>query len=120
MSFGDRRLQQGSEVTAEGGLGRFDVLPGDIQIKIWNMAHQIYVDAATLIQSTYRRLRMLTTRIPWQLPAFDRVHWSDSDRVKRWKELKGPRTAWRVQRAYLRRGPLLRLPERAGLSWTED
>ena len=26
-SFGNRRLQQGSEVSAEGGLGRFDLLP---------------------------------------------------------------------------------------------
>ena len=50
-----------TEVTAEGGLGRFDLLPGDIQIKIWNMAHQIYVDAATRIQAGLRRLRTMLT-----------------------------------------------------------
>ena len=105
MSFGDRRLQQGSEVTAEGGLGRFDVLPGDIQIKIWNMAYQIYDDAATLMQATFRRLRMLLTKAPEQL-----LRRSDGTargtfsqqfaRVVRWKSRRQYRNALEAQQRY--------------------
>ena len=46
-------------VYAEGGLGRFDTLPGDIQLLIWDMA-QIGLDmdkAAITIQKYLRKLR---------------------------------------------------------------
>ena len=37
------------------GLGRFDSLPGDIQLKIWEMANQSFVaDAAALIKKVAR------------------------------------------------------------------
>ena len=51
-------------VFAEGGLGRFDILPGDIQMHIWDIATKslehdavtVLHNAATLLQSTVRRL----------------------------------------------------------------
>ena len=78
-----------TEVTAEGGLGRFDLLPGDIQIKIWNMAHQVYADAATRIQATFRRLRLLISRSV-------HVDW-DFERAFRWVS-RGPNRRARLAR----------------------
>ena len=51
-------------VSAVGGLGRFDRLPGDLQLRIWDIAHDILQrsGAATLIQAIFRRHRRFFLR----------------------------------------------------------
>ena len=41
-------------VYAEGGLGRFDTLPGDIQLLIWDMVQADYNKAARIIQQFFK------------------------------------------------------------------
>ena len=41
-------------VYAKGGLGRFDTLPGDIQLLIWDMVQDDYNKAAMVIQYFFK------------------------------------------------------------------
>ena len=53
-------------VYAEGGLGRFDILPGDIQLYIWDTVEKERQRAATLIQAIFRRFETVLRRLPWK------------------------------------------------------
>ena len=43
-------------VYAEGGLGRFDTLPGDIQLIIWDMVQADYNKAASTIRRLWKQI----------------------------------------------------------------
>ena len=45
-------------VYAKGGLGRFDTLPGDIQLLIWDMVQDDYNKAAMVISGPRRTYRL--------------------------------------------------------------